>query len=131
MRSPNECSLYFKCSAPLCPLDPELKSRNWFIQEPICRKYHTRSIRKQKAIHRRQPKSYLWQPLTILDLIKISRPKKFTEAQLEAMCARLANTPTHKQKAMRLQQAASDGPEPMSCPTQDLRKEAANGNASR
>ena len=33
---PEDCRMFGKCSAPLCPLDPGSYKRLWFADEPIC-----------------------------------------------------------------------------------------------
>jgi len=58
------CPSFKHCSAPLCPLDPELPSRNWFPDEPICHRYPNLSwIKKQKKLLiRLEDKFYLKNP---------------------------------------------------------------------
>jgi hypothetical protein len=34
---PEDCRRFEECSAPLCPLDENLRKRVWFADEPICR----------------------------------------------------------------------------------------------
>lgn len=38
MVTPKNCSMFERCSAPLCPLDPDLKHQVWFPDEDICNK---------------------------------------------------------------------------------------------
>ena len=35
---PEDCRYFRSCSAPLCPLDPEIHKRSWIAGEPICRR---------------------------------------------------------------------------------------------
>lgn len=66
------CKHFISCSANLCPLDPDLALRSWFIGEEICRlKMHADlpMARRQKQLNRRQPKEYLERPLSARWLI--------------------------------------------------------------
>ena len=80
----DQCTIFEKCSAPLCPLDPEIEKRVWYADEPICasRKYgQHRWIRKQRSIQRRHTKSWFEQPIMFKMLYEASRPKKLTDEQ--------------------------------------------------
>ena len=92
MRSPKECPKFDTCSAPLCPLDPELKKRIWYWDEPICKNkkfQKLRWIKKQKSIQKRKFKSWLKKPITIIDLIRASRPRKLTPEERAKIGERL------------------------------------------
>jgi hypothetical protein len=119
MKTPKDCSLFEKCPAPLCPLDPGLKARAWLIEEQVCRKYHTRWIRKQKSIQKRQTASYQGRLISILDLISVSRPKHFSEKQLQAIRDRLKNARALRQKPISLQVSGGMGVEPIPNPNPD------------
>jgi len=87
------CPRYNECSAPLCPLDPDLSKCVWFVGEAICLSSEHckhRWINKQKSITKRQTKSYLDVSVTHQQLYDASRPKNFSEEQREAMKARIA-----------------------------------------
>jgi len=104
MRTPENCPKFNTCSAPLCPLDPELKKRIWFWDEPICRNpefKNLRWIKKQKSIQKRRTKSWLNRPITIIDLIRASRPRKLSPEerkrraeQLQAIRRLAQNSPS-------------------------------------
>ncbi len=36
MKTPNECSIYNDCEAPLCPLSEELNDCVWYADEEVC-----------------------------------------------------------------------------------------------
>jgi len=56
-----ECQHFKTCSANLCPIDPGLEERTWFVGEPVCRRkdYATMPmIRRQRQLNKRKPKEY-------------------------------------------------------------------------
>jgi len=109
MRSPEkDCRLFETCSAPLCPLDPGLKMRNWFPEEQACRslKYRTRWIKKQRSIQKYHTE--IWfkgGPWGILDLIKASRPRKtrlLTEQERNALRERLKSLHIARKRSIEM-----------------------------
>lgn len=48
----NSCSKFESCSAPLCPLDPEIAKRVWYSEEDVCHYNKHRWIKKQKSIQK-------------------------------------------------------------------------------
>lgn len=94
MRTPEDCSRFEVCSAPLCPLDHHLKKQLWFLEEPVCRKYRVRWVKKQKSLQKSRPAKWTGKAMTILDLVSISRPPKrqpMTDAERKAVHDRLQN----------------------------------------
>jgi len=108
MKSPEDCRLFETCSAPLCPLDPGLKMRNWFPEEPVCRsiKYRTRWIKKQKSIQKHHTETWFkGGPWKILDLIKVSRPRKtrpLSEQERNALRERIKSLHMARKKSIEL-----------------------------
>lgn len=88
------CLNFDSCSAPLCPLDPDLKERCWYIDEDICnsRKHGSgvRWIKKQRSVQRKQTKSYQDKPVTYDQLFAASRPKQLTDKQRAELRDRMA-----------------------------------------
>jgi hypothetical protein len=91
---PTDCPSFEGCGAPLCPIDPDLKVRVWYIDEPICNANaqggKRRWIRKQRLIARRKYKKYLNCPVTYQELFDISRPRELSDEQREALKLQLA-----------------------------------------
>lgn len=61
-----DCKHFNTCNANLCPIDPELAHRTWFIGEAVCRrKDHAilPMIRRQKQLNKKRPKEYSGKPL--------------------------------------------------------------------
>jgi len=68
------------CSAPLCPLDPELAKRSWTIGEEVCtRSEHKEEpwIRRQKKLNRVRPASLMGQTFTT-EYLTSTAPQKRT-----------------------------------------------------
>jgi hypothetical protein len=88
------CGLFLKCSANLCPLDPDLKIRVWYADEDICRSHiygKHRWIKKQRSIQRRKTKSWFGHPVTQDDLFAASRKKVLSEKHLQELKDRMTN----------------------------------------
>jgi len=88
----NQCTMFEKCNAPLCPLDPGVKARIWWADEEICRsrKYgQHRWIRKQRSIQKNQTQNWLDKPVTYQMLFDASRPMALTDEQRAAKRAAL------------------------------------------
>ena len=87
-----QCSKFDRCSAPLCPLDPEINKRFWLVDEEICNstehKKH-RWIKKQRSIVRRQTKSWLDKANTYQELFDASRPRVISEEDREKLVVRM------------------------------------------
>ena len=87
------CNRFQECSAPLCPLDPNLKDRCWYHDEEICRsRKHgsgVRWIKKQRSIVKRKTKCYLDKPVTYAQLFEASRPKQLSDEQRAKMAERM------------------------------------------
>ena len=84
----SECPSYETCNANLCPLDPDLSSRCWYIGEDVCSGRAgsgKRWVKKQRGYNKRQPKSYMNKALSYRLLYDNSRPKVMTDAQREAL----------------------------------------------
>ena len=80
-------SVFEKCNAPLCPLDPVIKARIWWADEEICRSRkhgQHRWIRKQRSIQKRGTKFWLNKPITYEMLFDASRPMTLADEQKEA-----------------------------------------------
>ncbi|CAB5110478.1 hypothetical protein D3OALGA1CA_1994 [Olavius algarvensis associated proteobacterium Delta 3] len=89
---PSKCPSFEECSAPLCPLDPGIEKRVWWVFEPICRSHiygKNRWIKKQRSIFKRKTKSYLGKPITYKALFKASRPQNYTPETRKRMSERL------------------------------------------
>ncbi len=87
-----KCNRFNECSAPLCPLDPDIKDRLWFHDEEVCKsREHNkhRWIKKQRSIVRRQTKSWLDKPVTYKQLYAASRPKQLSDEQRAKMAIRM------------------------------------------
>ena len=87
-----DCPSYNRCSAPLCPLDPNLKVRIWFTDEDICSGSSgsgKRWIKKQRSIVRRKTKSWFDKPINYQELYDASRPKRMSEEQRAELRERL------------------------------------------
>lgn len=83
-----DCKSFERCGTPLCPLDPDLKDRVWYDDEPICQSNglcKRRWIRKQRQIVRRKIKKYMGRPLTYQELFDASRPRKLSDVQREVL----------------------------------------------
>lgn len=94
MTAPKDCIRFQECSAPLCPLDPDIKERVWWAgEEDICKsRKHAKGLRwikKQRSVVRRHTKSYFGTPITYEKLFDASRPRKMTEEQKRAAAERL------------------------------------------
>jgi hypothetical protein len=92
------CRLYDSCNANLCPEDPDIHKRIWFILEDVCNLPEHRQrpmVRRQRQLNRLAPESYLDKPLQAGWLIETARVRKvLTDAQSEAL-RRYAFKPTH------------------------------------
>jgi len=89
---PTQCSSFHKCSANLCPCDPNIKDSVWYVGEDICtsREHGKRRwIRKQRSIKKRQTKCWLDRPATYQELFEASRPKQLSPEQREALRKRM------------------------------------------
>jgi hypothetical protein len=90
----HECSSYETCNANLCPLDPSLNDRCWYIGEEVCKGRAgsgKRWIAKQRSYNKRKPKTYMGKALGYQLLYDSSRKKQLSEAQLEALRVRMAD----------------------------------------
>ena len=61
-----DCKHFNACNANLCPLDPELTHRTWFIGEAVCKRKDHASlpmIKRQKQLNKKRPKEYAGKPL--------------------------------------------------------------------
>ena len=78
------CPSFETCNASLCPLDPDLSKRVWYIDEDICSGRAgsgVRWIKKQRSVAKRKPKSYRDRPISHKQLYDNSRPRVMTEEQ--------------------------------------------------
>jgi len=60
------CHNYLTCNANICPLDPDLDKRAWFIGEDVCNRkdlFSLPMIRRQKQLNRKKPREYVDKPL--------------------------------------------------------------------
>jgi hypothetical protein len=83
-----ECNSFNTCSAQLCPLDPDLKLRVWYISEDVCAGRAgsgVRWIKKMRTYNRNKPKTYMDKPLSYQLLYDNSRPRVMSPAQREAL----------------------------------------------
>ncbi len=58
----NDCRLNMNCNANLCPLDPELDKRTWFVGEDVCTLPDYRQlpmIQRQRQLNRLRSHTYL------------------------------------------------------------------------
>ena len=81
-----ECPRFFSCDAPLCPLDPELFHRTWYVGEDIfASRTHgkVRWIRKQRSIVRRRTASWFDRPVKVSELIATSQPRNISSEAAE------------------------------------------------
>lgn len=87
-----ECLQFEGCDAPLCPLDDDISSRIWYLDEPVCiatKHRQHRWIRKQRLLKRSRPKSYIDKVITQQMLYDVSRPKQLSEEQRSALRERI------------------------------------------
>lgn len=73
-----DCKHFLFCSANLCPLDPDLDERSWFIGEAICRRKDLAGlsmVKRQKQLNRKRPGEYSGKPLQATWLRR-SAPRK-------------------------------------------------------
>jgi hypothetical protein len=86
------CKSFKRCSAQLCPLDPDLKKRVWYHDEAICNSKiycKHRWINKQRSIQKNKTKRWLDKPITYDELYAASRPRKLTRHQKVGFFKRL------------------------------------------
>lgn len=98
-----KCSKFDSCSIALCPFDPDIDKRIWYVGEPVCyasaakdldwvkaqRKLNKRAAAKYTSIGTRMSKFYDQKPLTLKDVKERVRTKVMTEEQREAARDRL------------------------------------------
>lgn len=73
-----DCKHFPSCSVNLCPLDPGMDDRNWFIGEAICRRKDLAGlpmVKRQKQLNRKRPDEYSGKPLQAAWLRR-SAPRK-------------------------------------------------------
>ena len=102
MKSPHNCPRFNTCNANLCPLDHDLKKRDWIPGEAVCksRKWgRTRWIKKQRVLNKRTPLCWIEANMTISDLIAISRPMDLTPEQREILKIRMKTLIESQKKA--------------------------------
>jgi hypothetical protein len=91
-----QCDIYARCSAPLCPLDPEINRRVWYADEAVCtstKHGKHRWVRKQRSIKRLKTKSWFGHPVRLQQLLAASNPRRpLTEEQKRVMTERLRRT---------------------------------------
>jgi hypothetical protein len=66
------------CNANICPLDPDIEKRSWFIGEDVCIRKDFAAIpmiRRQKQLNRKKPREYLDKPL-YAEWLTCTAPKK-------------------------------------------------------
>ena len=74
----DDCKHFLSCSANLCPLDPDLDERTWFIGEAVCKRKDLAAlpmIRRQRQLNRKRPGEYMGKPLRAAWL-RSSAPRK-------------------------------------------------------
>jgi len=102
MNRMEDCPSYLECSSPLCPLDPQLKERCFYIGEDVCAGRAgsgKRWIAKMRSYNKRKPKTYLDKPLSYQMLYDVSRPKVMTEEQRQSLRERGQKLAQSRQKA--------------------------------
>lgn len=86
------CEMFKACSAPLCPIDADIKERIWYSDDEICRSRkfgRHRWIKKQRSIKRRQTKTWLNRPVIYQELFDASRKRNLSEDQLSDLRTRM------------------------------------------
>lgn len=92
----SQCPKWSECSAPLCPLDPELDSGRhwWFGEDEVCQHRGMGKdlmVKAQRKMTRRPKASYQGQEYTPEELRERGRQKRFlTPEQKVEMANRLA-----------------------------------------
>ena len=74
-----DCKHFASCNANLCPLDPELDNRTWFIGEDCCKRQDFAAlpmIRRQKELNKKRPGKYSERPLHAEWLRRTVRKKR-------------------------------------------------------
>jgi hypothetical protein len=74
------CTHFETCSSNLCPRDPDISFRTWYIGEDVCplREYRDLPfIRRQRQINKRRPPSLIDKLFTYAELVETA-PKKRT-----------------------------------------------------
>ena len=105
-----KCNRFNECSAPLCPLDPDIKSRLWFHDEEICKSQEHnkhRWIKKQRSIVRLKTKSWLNKPITYNQLYAASRPRQLTDEQRQKLIERMQQI--SKARKIKVEGVVSEG----------------------
>ena len=76
--APN-CPKFQGCNANLCPDDPRINARTWFVGEALCKNpEHAESliVVRQKQLNRLKPRTYLDKPLSAEWLIETAPVKR-------------------------------------------------------
>jgi hypothetical protein len=97
-----DCKHFLTCNANLCPLDPDIASRSWFIGEDVCKHKDHKDlpmIRRQKQLNRLKPTIYAEKPLHA-DWLRKTAPRKISlspeeKAERLARLHRKSSNDTH------------------------------------
>ena len=82
-----QCPGFETCSAPLCPRDPQLELKTWFLDEDICRSLQYRQsplVRRQRQLKRRMSKEFSGKQLTAEFLIETAPVKRTLSPERKA-----------------------------------------------
>jgi hypothetical protein len=74
-----DCKHFPSCNASLCPLDPELENRTWFVGESICKRLDYAAlpmVKRQKQLNKKRPGKYSERPLHAEWLRRTVRKKR-------------------------------------------------------
>lgn len=97
-----DCPQYRTCNANLCPHDPDIDKRSWFLGEDVCRVREHKAmpmIRRQRQLNRLRPAKYMETPLSPSWLSATARVKRVltdeqrTRLVKQAEIARASITP--------------------------------------
>jgi len=97
-----ECRCFLTCSAPLCPLDPEINKRSWFVGEEVCPDREHKGepwIKRQRKLNRTAPVSLMDHPLDVDYLTRTAPKKRILSPEHRAKliaCAKSASLRTAK-----------------------------------
>jgi hypothetical protein len=92
------------CNANLCPVDPNLDRRTWFIGEDVCKNPEcagSAMIRRQKQLNRLKPSTYLDNVLTPAWLIKTAPTKRVLTPEQKLQLQERAKKAREAQKERR------------------------------
>jgi hypothetical protein len=96
------CRKFKKCNANLCPRDPDIHLRTWFVGEKVClfSQYQDLPlVQRQRQLNRRKPASMMEKRLTYDYLVKTAPRKRILSESHKAQLLEAARRHRFGQKA--------------------------------